>query len=374
MKIHGTVEPGFEPVREVFAQQLADSLGGGAFAVLRRGVPVVDLWAGVADPRTDAPWRRDTLTPLFSGTKGIAATVVAALIGRGMLDHDERVATYWPEFAAAGKGDVRVHHIMAHTVGLPYVDPEPDGAFAVFDNDANAAALARQAPLWEPGSKVGYHALTYGYLVGELVRRATGRRLGTLVRELVTEPYQLDLHLGTPAELDERIARVVRSPDYRISTFLHDEERRETIDRMYRLLLSEEDFPNSPEFRRAEHAGATGIGTARAMARLYDLLGAGRVIPVAGLEKAMRTFSDGFDVLNDRPVHFGLGFELPDVVGTYGPVSVAFGHSGAGGGRHGSWPLHHVGFSFVTSEMRSEDQDGRARLLLEVLHEQLLAH
>ncbi|MFC4002267.1 serine hydrolase domain-containing protein [Prauserella oleivorans] len=358
MPVQGSVAPGLEPVREVFAELVADSLAGVAFSVVRRGEVLADLWGGLADPRTGEPWREDTLCVLFSGTKGITAAVVAG--PAGVLDPDERVVTYWPEFSAR---DVRVHHVLAHTAGLPYVD----GDYDLVDTDAATAILARQRPLWTPGTRVAYHAMTYGYLASELVRRATGQTVGTLLREHIARPFDLDLHLGTSAELDPRVAWLTRAPGYAISTFLHDEQRRAVVDRMYRGLL-DSDLPNSPAYRRAELAAAGAVGTARSMARFYDLLTAGELVDPAALARATRTWSEGIDAINDRPVHFGLGFELPDPIGTYGPAAVAFGHSGAGGGRHGAWPELELGFSFVTNEMRAENADGRADRLLATLH------
>jgi len=346
--VKGTAAPGFEPVRDAFAEVLARTSGGAAFSVVRRGEVLVELWGGTG-------WTRDTLVVLFSGTKGVVATAMALLAARGLLDPDERVTTYWPEFTAA---DARVSHVLSHTVGLPYV--EADVSF--LDNRANAAALATQRPLWTPGSRVAYHAATYGYLCTELIRRVTGRNAGSVVRELLGD---LDVHLGTCASEDHRVARLTRSADYRISTFLHDPERRRIVERMYRGLL-EPDVINSPEYRRAELAAGGATGTAAAMARLYDRICAG-LVPPSALARATRTWSSGTDAINDRPVRFGLGYELPDPIGTYGPAAVAFGHSGAGGGRHGAWPEEGLGFSFTTSELQPEDVDTRGSTLLDAL-------
>ncbi|MCU1686524.1 MAG: penicillin-binding protein [Amycolatopsis sp.] len=361
MTVHGTVHRGFESVREVFADVIADAAGGCAFSVVRRGEVLVGLWGGPS-------WHEDSLIVLFSGTKGIVATLVAMLVDRDELDPDERVAVYWPEFAAAGKQDVLLSQVLSHTVGLPYVDPEPEGEFVALDNDVNAKTLAAQSPLWTPGSRVAYHALTYGYLLAEILRRVTGRSVGTLARELLAEPYGLDLHLGLPTALDARVARLVKAPDYRISTFLHDPVRRAIVERMYRGILDSGDLPNTHEYRRAELAGGGALGTAPAMAKLYDLLATGGLVSPSTLATSTRTWSAGPDVINDRPLRFGLGFELADDLGTYGPATVAFGHSGAGGGRHGAWPDADLGFSFTTAELRSEDADGRADHLLATLH------
>ncbi|MGW9307429.1 serine hydrolase domain-containing protein [Saccharomonospora azurea] len=354
----GTVRRGFEEVREVFDDIVADSRAGAAFAVVRRGETVVDLWGGLADPDSGRPWSSDTVCVLFSGTKGLTAAVATRA---SELDPDAPVRTYWPEFAS---DDVLVSHVLSHTAGLPYVDGDHD----FLDVLAAERLLAKQEPLWTPGNKVAYHALTYGYLVDALVRHATGRSVADHLRADFARPHGLDLHLGTPPEVDPRVARLVRSPDYRISTFLQDEERRAIVNRMYGALLGSDEVINSAAYRRAELAAGSGVGSARAMATFYDLLAAGSLVPRSALDRATRTWAEGRDVINDRPVHFGLGFELPDPIGTYGPAEVAYGHSGAGGGRHGAWPEAEVGFSFLPAELRPEDTDDRANRLLDALH------
>lgn len=356
---HGTVRRGFEEVRDVFDDIIADSRAGAAFAVVRRGETLVDLWGGIADPVSGRPWSSDTVCVLFSGTKGITAAVAAKC--SSVLDPDDPAQKHWPEFR---RDDVRVSHVLSHTAGLPYVDGEHD----FLDTASAERILANQEPLWTPGTRVAYHAITYGYLADALIRRATGRSVAAHLRESFARPYGLDLYLGTPPEVDARVARLVRAPDYRISTFLQDEERRKIVDRMYGALLGSDEVINSERYRRAELAAGSGVGSARAMATFYDLLAGGSLVPQAALHRATRTWAEGIDAINDRPVHFGLGFELPDPIGTYGPAQVAFGHSGAGGGRHGAWPEAEVGFSFLPAEMRPEDTDDRANRLLAALH------
>lgn len=365
--MRGTVARGYEAVADVFAGLLAETRGGMAFSVVRGGEPLVELHGGLADPRTGRPWDAGTVAVLFSGTKGLTAAAAA-----DVLDPEATVAAYWPEFAAAGKDGVTVAQVLAHTAGLPYVDPEPD-AGAVLDDRAGAAALARQRPLWEPGSRVAYHALTWGHLVAELLRRATGRDPRTVVEDVVARVPGARVHLATPPP---RPARIVRAPGYRISTFLHDETflhgeaRRRIVERMYRGLLDDTDTVNSSAWYRSGALAAAGVAGAPAVARCYAALADPGRSPVdaAALARATRTHAAGTDAINDRPLRFGLGFELADPLGTYGPEPVAFGHSGAGGGRHGAWPERGIGFSFLTNEMRAEDADDRASALLGVLH------
>lgn len=366
--VRGAAAAGFEPVADAFAEVLAEARGGAAFSVLRRGVPLVELHGGLADPDTGRPWAPDTTAVLFSGTKGLAATGCALLAARGLLDPDEPVSRYWPEFAAHGKDALTVAHVLSHTAGLPYVDDDDD--VPALDNRACAAALAGQAPLWEPGSRVAYHALTFGYLVDELVLRSTGSDTAALVETSLNALPGVDLRLRTPDREARRMARIVREPDYRLSTFLRDPDRRRIVERMYRVLTDDPELVNSPAYRLAGSAAGGGVGGAGSMARVYGLLADPDhpLVPAAALARATRPHGEGVDAVNDRPLRFGLGYELADPIGTYGPAAVAFGHSGAGGGRHGAWPEHELGFSFVTNELRSEDTDTRAARLLDALH------
>lgn len=372
-------ESDFARLKEVFAAHLQASSGGMSFCVYREGAPVARFHGGTTvkagtepGPELSGPaaWDASTRAVLFSGTKGVVATVAAIVVGRGQLDVRRPVADYWPEFAAAGKADVPVSMLLNHTVGLVYVDPEPEGENVRYDNRLNASILAAQAPLWEPGTKVAYHAITYGYLMAELLLRATGQDIGTLIRELIAEPLGLDLHLGLPQELDGNVATIFRADDYAISTFLKDAERRRIVDRMYAgSLTGDQDNFNTVEMRRSQLAAGGGIATAESMASLYSQLAAPHqtLVAPAALADAIDTWSEGVDAVNDRPLRFGLGYELADPIGTYGPVAPAFGHSGAGGGLHGAWPGKNIGFSFLINEMLSEDQDRRVKDLLAVL-------
>lgn len=362
-----------ERLIETFDRHLSAGEGGMAFSVYRAGKPLLQLHGGTA--AEGRPWTADTMAVLFSGTKGLTATLAALMIGRGELDPDAPVAEYWPEFAAHGKAGARVHHVLDHTIGLPYVDPDPDGDERL-DNVLMAERLAAQPTLWEPGTKVAYHAVTYGYLMAEILRRITGASVGSLLRSELAEPYGLDVHLGLPEAEEVRVAPVFRADGYRISTYLQDDpERRSIVDRMYGSSLTSQNPPfNTRAHHAAELAAGGGIATADAMAKMYSLLLSpgdldAPLIPTATLARATRTWSEGKDVINDRPVRFGLGYELDDPIGTYGPVRPAFGHTGAGGGLHGAWPEQDLAFSFLPREMRSEDEDRRVKDLLAVLAE-----
>ena len=371
----------------VFRHHAGQCQGGMAFSVYRAGEPAIRFRAGVVGKRTDTSareWDERTLAVFFSGTKGLVATIAAKAAGEGLLDVDAPVADYWPEFAAAGKGAVTVGQVLSHTVGLPYVDPDPsldannrprmdDAQWTFLDSRRMAAILAQQSPLWEPGTKVAYHAVTYGYLMSEIVLRATGRTVAQWLQDDLARPYGLDLHLGLPTDDEDRAAPIFQAPGYSVSTYLrNDPTRRAVIDRMYASLLAPSLPMNTRAFHAAEISAGGGMGTADAMAKLYSLLVTpgrlgGGIVSADAMDNALRTRSEGLDVLNDRPLHFGLGFELADPIGTYGPVERAFGHSGAGGSLHGAWIDEGIGFSFLSNEMLTENVDRRAKDLLQAL-------
>ncbi len=286
------VSPGYEPVADAFVR-LAPMLGrgGGSFSVLLHGTPVVDLWGGTARP--GQPWEQDTLAVMFSATKGLAGICLMMLVDRGQLDVDELVTTYWPEFGQAGKERTTVRHVFQHTAGLIGLRDHAD----IVDWDGNgydqydkiAAGLAATPPAWEPGTKQGYHAITYGWIVGELVRRIDGRTIGTFFREEVAEPLGLDTWIGTPAADMDRVAKVIdvgyhavprplRSMVETLLTALRDpnalngqaflaDGTTSGVDHMADLV--------NGKMLLAEFASGGGTTTARSLARAFAVLGAG---------------------------------------------------------------------------------------------------
>ena len=210
--VHGTVAPGYEDVRDAFRDNfIRYDEKGAACAAYVDGRKVVDLWGGEADHTTGRPWTEDTLSVIWSATKGAVGTLVNLLAARGQLDLDAPVARYWPEFARHGKGDITVRMVLSHQAGLPVIDEAMsyDELLAV---DPVAERLAGQTPIWEPGTNHGYHAFTSGFLLGEIVRRATGRRLGRLFADEVAAPLGLDFWIGLPPEHEGRVARLISAP------------------------------------------------------------------------------------------------------------------------------------------------------------------
>jgi CubicO group peptidase (beta-lactamase class C family) len=374
----GTVAPGYEAVREAFDADLAGEERGAAFAAMVDGELVVDLWGGDADAPVDRRWREDTLCILFSGTKGLVATCMLRLLERGAIALDAPVAEYWPEFAANGKEGVLVRHVLGHQAGLPGVR-EPVSAADVPDWNRITALLAGQAPFWEPGSRLWYHPLTYGWLCGEIVRRVTGMPLGTHLREEIAGPFGLDLWIGLPAELEGRVARSELADTWPgpIGEGAEDRMSAADLDSIWRNpdhFKPDLDW-NTPSWRRAEIPGANGFATARAMATHYGILAAGgtvdgrRLLGRETIELGAATLAEGEDPCVGEVLRFGVGWALQTPDCPFGPVEEAFGHGGAGGSIHGAWPEEGVGFSYLPNLMREDADDRRGALLLEALHQ-----
>jgi CubicO group peptidase (beta-lactamase class C family) len=368
--LSGFAEPGFEAVAEAFARAVPAGGAGGAFCAVVDGRPAVDLWTGIRDGR--ALWQERTAAVVFSGTKGVVATAVLTLVDRGALDLSWPVARVWPEFSEAGKGAVHVADVMAHTAGLPGV-VEPVPVTALRDPASIAALLARQAPL-VPVGMPSYHALTYGWLVDEIVRRVDGRGVAQIVAEHVAAPLGLDLWIGVPDDILPRVAQIRRAPEFVVSALAGDGEPDPRLRFVYgNPPLTDLDW-SSPALLQASIPGANAVATARSLARLYGCLARGgeidgtRLLAPETVDLGRRQLSRGADPLSGRPLRFGVGFELAGTPSALGPAADAFGHTGSGGSSHGAWPSLRTGFSFVTALMCREDGDTRARSVLAALH------
>jgi len=335
---------GFEPVAEEFAATLGDH--GAAFAAVVDGELVVDLGSG--------------LQMIFSGTKGLVAVCILMLIDRGSLELDAPVARYWPGF----RDDVLVRHVVSHASGLPGLR-RGFAARELLDGRRLASELAREDPFYPPGTRLAYHAFTFGWLCDELVRRVDGRSVGRFFADEVAAPLELELWIGLPPEQEPRVARIVRAEGYG-PTALGDEPE-PLLHALYGNLFDGE-FPwNDPAFHQAEIPAANAIGTARSIARLYSSLD--RVLSADAVRLGRTELSRDLCAVTRRPYAFGVGFELQTELSTLGPPPAAFGHTGAGGSRHGVWPDERVGFSYAPNELRNEADDDRARRVLAVLHE-----
>ncbi|HZN15361.1 MAG TPA: serine hydrolase domain-containing protein [Acidimicrobiales bacterium] len=367
--IQGEVANGFERVKDAFAANF-DKHGdvGAAFALYHRGQKVVDVWAGVADDETGRPWAEDSLQLVFSTTKGATAVCANLLAQRGELDLDAPVVTYWPEFGAEGKENIPVRWLLSHRAGLPVVDnaPSPEEALAW---DPMIKLLSAQAPVWEPGTAHGYHALTYGWLVGEVVRRISGKSLGTFFADEVAGPLGLDFWIGLPASQESRVSPLIQggfgtTPDIDIEAL--PEEIREIaaafispdslVNRALFVTNPRLEF-NSPEVHAAEIPAANGITDARSLARMYaGLVGNGvdgvRLFTDETVANATTEQSNGPDKVLFAPTRFGLGFFMDS---TFAPLGGPknFGHAGAGGSLGFADPDKDLGFGYVMNKMET---------------------
>ncbi|MDP6977931.1 MAG: serine hydrolase domain-containing protein [Myxococcota bacterium] len=312
-EIHGTCAPGFEPVRDAFAKNFAEELEAGAsVAITKDGETVVDLWAGQADPN-GRPWAEDTIVNVYSTTKTMAAMSVLLLADRGEVDLHAPVSKYWPEFAQNGKADIRVSHVMSHSAGLSGFD-EPTPA-DLYDWDDLVDRLARQAPWWEPGTRSGYHAVTQGFLQGEIVRRVAGKSIGTFFREEIAEPLDADFHIGLDPKHDDRVAELV-PPTAQLGDGALDQ--RSVLARTFRGPKIDGTEPRTRAWRAAEIPAAGGIGNARAVARIHSAMACGgevdgvRLMSEAGVLRAIEEQIRGKDLVMGIDFVYGMGFGISD--------------------------------------------------------------
>jgi CubicO group peptidase (beta-lactamase class C family) len=373
--VHGHCDPRFQAVRDRFERNLREGLDlGASVAFTLEGEPVVDLWGGHLDFDRKDEWQRDTLVNLYSTTKGMTAICAHRLVEQGKIDLDAPVAEYWPEFAQAGKQDLPVRYLLSHQAGLPAVrKPLPKGA--LFDWDVMTSALAEQEPWWEPGSKHGYHAMTFGFLVGEVVRRVSGQSLGTYFREHVAEPLDADFHIGLAEGYDARTSKlhgqlVTPSQDGKpkLPEGLPEPLRKFMLDMTDPNTMTGAAFinpaqdrgaVNSRDWRAAEIPAANGHGTARSLARIYGTLARGgevdgvRILEPETIDNAISEQAFGPDaVLGGMPMRFGLGFMLRQDFMPLSPNPRAFGHPGAGGSIGMADPDARVGFGYTLNKMQ----------------------
>jgi CubicO group peptidase (beta-lactamase class C family) len=365
-EINGTTAPGFERVRDAFEANFAKGLEiGASFSAYHRGEKVVDLWGGIADVATNRPWDEHALAVVFSTTKGATAICANKLAQEGKLDVEAPVARYWPEFAAGGKADIPVKFLLSHQAGLAWVDAEMTLEEAL-SWDPVVDALARQVPHYEPGSQHGYHATTYGWLVGEVIRRVTGKSVGTYFRDEIARPLGLDFWIGLPESEESRVAPLVGG--LADPLLMEDPEVRALVNEFMgpdTLLgkalfapdgaFSEPDVWNSRALHAAEIPAAGGVGDARSLARMYSAcigtVDGVRLIDDEQLRRATTQLTTGPNtILLDMDIQFGLGFMLRStLIELGGPRS--FGHFGAGGSVGWADPDAELAFGYVMNRM-----------------------
>lgn len=372
MDIGGTVEPGFESVRDEFERNFAErnEVGAACAAVVDNRL-VVDLWAGAADPRTERRWESDTVVNVFSTTKGMASLAILHAASHGLFEFDDPVVKHWPEFAAGGKTDVTVRQMLSHQAGLCAIDQKLN-AEALADPDRMAVALAAQTPAWEPGTRHGYHGISLGWYESELIRRTdpAARTIGAYFHEEIAVPLGLDFWIGLPDSVSEtRIARVLadwyrvrmvantsKMPTEFVKAFLNP---RSLTARTFAnpAMLGKPARYNDPTMRRLELPASNGHGTARSIATAYgefatggDRLGISDAV-LAEVSAAANDPTEGrFDAVLQTETRFSLGYCKPWDGFDFGSPA-AFGTPGAGGSLGFADPARRLGFAYVMNRL-----------------------
>lgn len=355
--VHGMCEPRFASVRAALAASLGKDDVGASASVYVDGELVADLWGGYAVADRSVSWERDTITCVMSTTKTMTSLCALILADRGELDLSAPVATYWPEFAAAGKEAVLVRHVLSHTAGLPDLS-RLNAVEELYDWEAVTAQLAAQVPEWEPGTAAGYHSLTFGFLVGEIVRRVTGRSLGEFFTEEVAKPLGADFHIGLSAEHDLRVAPLIPPPgqteQYAASAPPgSDRAPREDSGAAIRVQDA-----NSAAWRRAQIPAAGGFGNARSVGLVQSVLTCGgtvggvRLLSAQGCEPAWQEVFRGDDRALGRPICYTMGF---------GGFGNTFGWGGWGGSLVVSDPGARMTVAYVMNRMIDQVQQADSR-------------
>ena len=372
-EIRGSCDARFAGVRDAMAQNFREhGEVGAAVAITVEGEPVVDLWAGWMDRARTRRWQRDTLVNVFSVGKAMAALSLLILVERGRVELDAPVARYWPEFAASGKSDITVRTLLGHRAGLPAVRRTLP-SFAMYDWDLMTAALAEEEPWWEPGSQHGYHVNTFGFLIGEIVRRASGESIGAFFRREVAGPLAADFHFGIGPEHDRRIADYFFSDEPPPIVAGDDDDQRRFLLRCVYVNppgLSGLGTVNTRAWRAAEMPSTNGHSNARAVARIYSALACGggvdgiRLLRTETIDEAIVEMSAGLDVVLRRPSRFGLGFQLTQPASPLGPNPRSFGHFGAGGSLGFADPEARLAFAYTMNQAGPRFLNPRTRALI----------
>lgn len=370
VEISGFAPPRFAPVKDAFAASLTagDELGA-RFTLVEAGEVVLDLWAGWADRKRTLAWDDQTLAPIFSTTKAVAALMIARLVEAGKLDYRQTVASIWPEFGQAGKDAVTIEQAISHQAGLPgFSEPMDPGLWA--DWDAICAKLAAMAPMWPPGSASGYHPVTVGYIVGEIFRRVDGRTIGTAFREDLGDPFGLDLWIGLADELAPRVAELQRPSALPEFGEINDATRAAFLEPW-----SSAAGKAGPDYRRMEVPSTNGYATSLALARLMGALAddgwldGAQILSPALIAEMTRERIHGQDLVLPFVMSWGAGVMRNPPTFPWGPGAGTFGHSGWGGACAFADPERKLGGAYVMNKQGVALMgDPRPRRLIEAAY------
>lgn len=378
--IDGYCDSRFALVRDAFVNNFIEHNEIGASVCIEiDGKVVVDLWGGFSDVNKTQPWRHDQLVNVFSVGKGVTALLAAQCVDRSEISYDSRIIDVWPEFGVHGKEKMTLRDALGHRVGLPAVRT-PLSAKAMYDWQLMCDALAAETPWWIPGEGHGYHVNTFGFIVGEVLRRATGKSVGTLLRERVASPLAIDLYLGCPTSLHHRMAEFEwpgTPPSDTPPTGLPDAQLLQYNTYYNPPGLSGASTVNTTEWRRAEIPSTNMHASATAVAHMYSILAHGgsmkeqHLITSDTLALAATEVSHGDDLVLGRVSRFAHGFQIPIPERGFGPHPEAFGHFGAGGSVGFCDPVSRVGFGYVMNQMGPRWQNPRNKALINALYEVL---
>ena len=373
MEIHGECDPQFSKVRETFEKLYQEDREiGSCFAVYKDGNPLVDLWGGFQDKDITNPWQKDNLVTVYSTTKGVAAFCIALAMEKGLLKYEEKVSTYWPEFANNGKENITVGMLMSHQAGI--CSPETRNVDDYYNQNLMSKKLAGMTPIWEPGTASGYHSMTFGWLTSELILRVTGKSLGTFFREEVGDQHEIDFFIGLPESEDHRVAELV--PFEIVRNENSEQQKIELTDaqKSQRNSAGTLDIQNTKAWRQAEIPSANGQGNAAGLAKLYSL-----IVPEDNSLKLLKDDTvnqmttmqiEGRDLVLAVQVRWGVGFILNKHKIIYGPIEGAFCHSGYGGSCAFGDPENKIGVSYVMNRMLDNfNADGRSIELINATYD-----
>ncbi len=373
MEIHGECDPQFSKVKETFEKLYREDREiGSCFAVYKDGNPLVDLWGGFQDKDKTKPWQKDNLVTVYSTTKGVAAFCIALAMEKGLLKYEEKVSTYWPEFASNGKEDITIGMLMSHQAGI--CSPETRNVEDYYNQSLMAEKLAGMTPIWEPGTASGYHSMTFGWLTSELILRVTGKSLGTFFREEVGDRHEIDFFIGLPESEDHRVAELVPFDIVRNENSEQQQVELTDAQKSQRNSAGTLDIQNTKEWRQAEIPSANGQGNAGGLAKLYSL-----IVPEDNSLKLLKDDTvnqmttmqiEGRDLVLAVQVRWGVGFILNKHKIIYGPIEGAFGHSGYGGSCAFGDPENKIGVSYVMNRMLDNfNADGRSIELINATYD-----
>ncbi len=373
MEIHGECDPQFSKVKETFEKLYQEDREiGSCFAVYKNGNPLVELWGGFQDKDKTKPWQKDNLVTVYSTTKGVAAFCIALAMEKGLLKYEEKVSTYWPEFASNGKEDITVGMLMSHQAGI--CSPETRNVDDYYNQNLMAEKLAGMTPIWEPGTASGYHSMTFGWLTSELILRVTGKSLGTFFREEVGDQHEIDFFIGLPESEDHRVAELVPFEIVRNENSEQQKIELTEAQKSQRNSAGTLDIQNTKAWRQAEIPSANGQGNARGLAKFYSL-----IVPEDNSIKLLKDDTvnqmttmqiEGRDLVLAVQVRWGVGFILNKHKVIYGPIESAFGHSGYGGSCAFGDPENKIGVSYVMNRMLDNfNADGRSIELINATYD-----